>query len=190
MSSKFPPVHVVLTGVRGTGQGGVAEHLSRLTGMPVADASSFHPATTRRKIATGQNLCTADHTGQLHRMRDWIADRAVSGASTIVACPSLSRASRDILREAEDVVALTGQVDTRLVFIELATPAGDRATGTHEPLGPDEYGTTVDASGHPEDVADHVLDAVARMRTGRLIPAATPSMADRLIAQAREAAEQ
>lgn len=186
MSSKFPSFHVVLTGVNGTGQAGVAEHLSQLTGISVADAAAFHPATTRRKIASGRSLCTADITGQLHRMRDWIADRAVSGSSTILTCPPLSRADRDVLREAEDVAALTGQDASRLMFIGLTTPD---ATGT-DPLAPDEFGTTVDASGHPEDVADRVLDAIARMRSDQQIAVGSPSMADRLMAQAREVAEQ
>ncbi len=183
MSTKTPPVHVVLTGVCGTGQTGVAEHLSRRTGMPVADADSFHPATTRRKIATGQALCAADLTGQLHRMRDWIADRAVSGTSTLIACPPLSRASRDLLREAEDVVALTGQVGIRLVFIELTVPGSadradraDRAEGADsagiEPLEADEHGTTVDASGEPGDVADLVVGAIARLRHAHPVPPA------------------
>ncbi|AGP29744.1 carbohydrate kinase [Corynebacterium terpenotabidum] len=186
MSSKFPAVHMVLTGACGSGQAAVAEHLSRLTGMAVADADTFHPATARRKIATGQNLCSADLTGQLHRMRDWIADRAVSGTSTIVICPPLSRASRDLLREAEGVAALTGQDATRLVFIELVTPG----KAGPAPLEADEYGTSVDASGHPEDVAELVLDTVARMRSVRLVGTGSPSISDRLIAQAREAAEQ
>ena len=190
MSSKFSPVHVVLSGVNGTGRAGIAEHLSQLTGMPVADAAAFHPATSRRKIASGQVLCTADVTGQLHRMRDWIADRAVSGTSTILSCPPLSRADRDVLREAEDVAALTGQDAARVMFIGLATP---EATGT-DPLAlvlaPDEFGTTVDVSGHPEDVADRVLDAVARLRSDQHAAVGSPSMADRLMAQAREASEQ
>ncbi|CAM5313281.1 carbohydrate kinase [Corynebacterium variabile] len=186
MSSKFSPVHVVLSGMNGTGRSGIAEHLSQLTGMPVADAAAFHPATSRRKIASGQVLCTADVTGQLHRMRDWIADRAVSGTSTILTCPPLSRADRDALREAEDVAVLTGQDGSRVMFIGLAAPD---ATST-DPVAPDEFGTTVDASGHPEDVADRVLDAIARMRSDQQIADGSPSMADRLIAQAREAAEQ
>ena len=119
-------------------------------------------------------------------MRDWIADRAVSGTSTILTCPPLSRADRDALREAEDVAALTGQDASRLMFIGLTTPD---ATGA-DPLAMDEFGTTVDASGHPEDVADRVLDAIARMRSDQQIAAGSPSMADRLMAQAREAAEQ
>lgn len=186
MSSKFSPVHVVLSGVNGTGRAGIAEHLSQLTGMPVADAAAFHPATSRRKIASGQVLCTADVASQLHRMRDWIADRAVSGTSTILTCPPLSRTDRDVLREAEDVAALTGQDGSRVMFIGLAAPD---ATGT-DPVAPDEFGTTVDASGHPEDVADQVLDAIARMRADRRATTGAPSMTDRLIAQAREAAEQ
>ena len=209
MSSKFPPVHVVLTGVCGTGKSSVAEQLSRVTGMPVADATDFHPATTRRKLATGQDLCNADITPLLHRLRDWIADRALSGASTIVTCPPLGRERRDVLREAEDLSALSGNDATRLLFIELTTPREvlvdrlahrtdhlvpvsvlDAQLAATEPLADDEFGAVVDATGHPEDVADAVLDTVARVRSGRLVGAGVSGTDDRRDAQARAVAEQ
>lgn len=188
MSSKFPPVHVVLTGVCGTGKSSVAEQLSRTTGMAVANAENFHPATTRRKLATGQDLCSADLTPLLHRLRDWIADRALSGTSAIVTCPPLSRTSRDLLREAEDLSALSGNDATRMLFIELTAPREvlverlahradhivpvsvlDAQLAATEPLEADEFGAVVDATGDPADVAGTVLDTVARVRVNRLV---------------------
>lgn len=209
MSSKFSPVHVVLSGMNGTGRSGIAEHLSQLTGMPVADAAAFHPATSRRKIASGQVLCTADVTGQLHRMRDWIADRALSGTSAIVTCPPLSRENRDLLREAESLSELSGEDATRLLVIELSAPRDvlverlanrpdhivpvsvlDSQLASVEPLDDDEFGAVVDASGHPEDVADTVLDTVARLRTAGAVAVGRASLADRRAEQSRHAVEQ
>lgn len=209
MSSKFPPVHVVLTGVCGTGKTGVAEYLSRVTGMPVVSADDFHPATNRRKLATGQDLCSADFTPVLHRMRDWIADRALSGTSAIVTCPPLSRENRDLLREAESLSELSGEDATRLLVIELSAPRDvlverlanrpdhivpvsvlDSQLASVEPLDDDEFGAVVDASGHPEDVADTVLDTVARLRTAGAVAVGRASLADRRAEQSRHAVEQ
>lgn len=186
MPQKFPSVYVVLTGVCGTGKSSVADRLSRVTGIPVADAADFHPAINRRKIATGQSLCTSDLTGWLNRMRDWLAGRAVSGTSAILTCPPMTRTERDVLREAEDVSALTGEDAASLLVIELTAPRDvlversanrsdhlipvsvlDAQLGRIESLERDEYGAVVDATGEPGDVAERVLATIVRLRSDR-----------------------
>lgn len=189
MLSKYPPLHVVLTGVCGTSTSSIASRLSELTDIPVSDADDFHPATNQRKLATGQELGTADLTPWLHRLRDWIADRAMSGASAILTCPPLTREDRDILREAEDISTFTGHEANQLLIIQLTAPRDilaerllndpdhlvplsvlDTQIDALEPLAEDEFGTIVDASGPPEDVADAVLNAITSLRAEQMSP--------------------
>lgn len=189
MLSKCPPMHVILTGVCGTQQASIADHLSALTGVPVANAEKFHPATNQRKLATGQELCTADLTPWLHRLRDWIADRTLSGTVAILTCPPLTREERDTLREAEEISALTGQDTIPLLIIQLTAPREvlverlrqhsehliplsslDAQLATQEPLDDSEFGAIVDASGQPEDVADQVLAVILSLHNSHTIP--------------------
>lgn len=189
MLSKCLPMHVILTGVCGTQQSSIAGHLSAITGIPVADAENFHPAINQRKLATGQELCTADLTPWLHRLRDWIADRTLSGAVAILACPSLTRAERDTLREAEEFSALTGRDAIPLVIVQLTAPREvlaerllrhsehliplsslDAQLAAQEPLDDDECGVVIDASGEPEDGAEQVLAGILSLHNSHTLP--------------------
>lgn len=66
----------------------------------------------------------------------------------------------------------------------------DSQLASVEPLDDDEFGAVVDASGHPEDVADTVLDTVARLRTAGAVAVGRASLADRRAEQSRHAVEQ
>jgi gluconokinase len=107
-------VIVVLMGVSGAGKTAVGERLAQRLGWPFVDGDDLHPASNIRKMTAGVPLTDDDRFPWLERIRDAIVEHAEAGCSAVVACSALKRKYRQLL--------LTGQADTRLVYLR-GTPA-------------------------------------------------------------------
>ncbi|KKN73628.1 hypothetical protein LCGC14_0398280 [marine sediment metagenome] len=160
---------LVVMGPSGVGKTTTAKLLAARLGWPFAEADQFHSAANIAKMESGQPLNDADRAPWLAAIRDWIADQAGHGVSSVVACSALKRRYRDLLREA----------NTRVRFVSLTADqdlVGDRIgrrTGHYmpksllqsqfdglEPLQSDEDGVTVSVGVPPEAVVSDALEAL------------------------------
>ncbi len=165
-----PRLHLVVTGVSGSGKTTVGRELAERLSCPFADADDFHPPGNVAKMSAGIPLDDEDRRPWIEAIAAWIRDRAAAREAAVVTCSALKHAYRDVLRAASpDVrfVHLTGSPELlaqrlgkrRGHFMPPALLASQLAT--LEPLGPDEPGITVDVTPPPGEIAETVL---ARLR--------------------------
>ena len=157
---------VVLMGASGSGKSTVAAELVRLTGWSFAEGDSFHSAANVAKMRSGVPLTDADRVPWLDTLAGWIGERERAGQPAIVTCSALRRSYRDRLRDGHPSVYF---VDLDVPAAELAARL-DRRVGHYmprslldsqlalfEPLGDDEPGLTLDATGPPGQIAAEIL---------------------------------
>jgi len=94
---------VVVMGVSGCGKSTVAEHLAGRLAGDFLDGDSLHPAANIAKMSCGEPLDDQDRGPWLEAVRDATAERAARHGVNVVACSSLKRRYRDILRGAGEV---------------------------------------------------------------------------------------
>ncbi len=153
-------------GVCGVGKSALASHLSSVLGTEMVEADDFHSSENRAKMAAGIPLTD-------HERKPWLIDVAAAAKqvkvqkdSAIIACSSLKRSYRDILRTELGgctFLHLTGSRD------QIAERLGDRVghfvdetlldsqIAILEPLEADEDGVTVDVTHPIERVAERAL---------------------------------
>lgn len=160
---------LVVMGPSGVGKTTTAKLLARRLGWPFAEADAFHSAVNIAKMKSGQPLNDDDRAPWLAAIRDWIAEQASQGVSSVVTCSALKRRYRDVLREA----------DTRVRFVSLTADQDllgeriGRRTGHYmpksllqsqfddlEPLEADEDGVVVAVDAPPETVVSQALQAL------------------------------
>jgi gluconokinase len=153
---------VVIAGVAGTGKTSVGLLVASELGWPFADGDSFHTSASVAKMRSGTPLTDADRRPWLQAIAAWIGSREQGGGGGVVACSALKRSYRDLLRDGHPAVefafltAAPAVLDRRLRgrprhFMPASLLASQLAD--YEPLGPDEPGGTVDASGPTEQTA-------------------------------------
>lgn len=161
--------HLVVMGVSGTGKSTVGQALADRLGRPFLEGDALHPAENVVKMSAGFPLDDDDRWPWLRAVRDAMSAHAAQGTSSVVACSSLRRVYRDVLREA----------DGRVRFVQLDVPADqlrDRMvhrTGhwmppsllesqlaTLERLDPAEDGVVVPVAGPPASVVEAALTAL------------------------------
>ncbi|MCE7079044.1 gluconokinase [Streptomyces sp. ST2-7A] len=163
---------VVVMGVSGCGKSTIARMLADRLDLPMAEGDSFHSAGNVAKMSAGEPLDDADRMPWLRALRDWIAERAADGESSVMACSALRRSYRDVLREARGcrVRFVHMSVERDLLAERLGTRGGhfmtaallDSQLETLEPPGPDEDAVTVPAGREcPERVMEAALSALA-----------------------------
>jgi gluconokinase len=161
-------------GVSGCGKTTVAERIQALTGFVFAEADEFHSEANVVKMAAGVPLDDADRWPWLRGLATWMAERAASGESTVIACSALKRSYRDVLREGPpsvDFVHLDGPAD--IIRSRLAVRVGhympvsllDSQIATLEHLQDDERGIVLDLAATPDELA---RDAVQRLQLHRI----------------------
>ncbi|MGH3918125.1 MAG: gluconokinase [Pseudonocardiaceae bacterium] len=159
---------LVVLGVSGSGKSTVAALLASRTGCALADGDDFHPASSIARMAAGHPLDDALRAPWLAAIAAWLAERAARDECAVVSCSALTRAYRDVLRDAcPDVRMVHLAASRELVAQRLATRRGhfmppgllDSQYAALEPLGADEPGVTVDLAATPEQIADQVLHA-------------------------------
>jgi gluconokinase len=160
------PDAVVVTGVSGAGKTAIAEGIVAATGWVFAEGDSFHPPANVAKMRSGRGLDDEDRWPWLAALRDWIAEQARAGMSTVVTCSALRRVYRDVLREGNPAVRFCAlQVDGDLLRRRVQSreghfmPASLLASQLDllEPLAADEPGVQVDASGEVAVVVRRAL---------------------------------
>lgn len=147
------PRLLVVMGVSGSGKTAVAVQVAEQLGWQFADADDFHPSVNVDKMAAGEPLTDDDRWPWLYELSGWLSEQSRAGSSAVIACSSLRRAYRDVLRQA----------DGRLFFVHLAGEASvirrrlEQRSGHYmppellqsqfdvlEPLENDESGMTLD----------------------------------------------
>lgn len=166
-------VHIVCMGVAGTGKSTLARRLAReLDGFAFAEGDDFHSAENRARMSRGEPLTDEDRAPWLAAIRDWMAEKAEAGTSTVVACSALKRRYRDVLREGGG----------RVFFVHIAPPdevvrerlmkrAGhfmkvdqlDNQLAALEPLEGDEDGVVVADSHEPDRIITDILPLLTRL---------------------------
>jgi gluconokinase len=144
---------IVVMGVSASGKTTVGRAISRETSWDFVEGDSFLSAAQRKSLRAGRLSDTAYDTW-LHAIGAWIDDYERTGRSAVVACSSLRRQDRDVLREGRPHVRfchVTAGDDV------LHQRAGDRAgpldteLSALHPLDPDEHGVTVSTEGADDD---------------------------------------
>lgn len=147
--------HVVVMGVSGCGKTTVGERLAALLGWPFDEGDRFHPPANVAKMAAHVPLDDADRWPWLETLAARIRDREAAGTASILACSSLKRRYRDLLRSAAPRVRfLHLHGDKAVLAARLAArtdhffPADllDSQFAALEPLAPDEDGVVVDVA--------------------------------------------
>jgi len=167
------PLVVVIAGVAGTGKTSVGLLVASELGWPFADGDSFHTTASVAKMRSGAPLTDADRLPWLQTIAAWIGEREAAGGGGVVACSALKRSYRDLLRDGHPSVefafltASPAVLDQRLRgrqqhFMPAALLASQLAD--LQPLGPDEPGLVVEASGPPEATATTVVRTLAGKR--------------------------
>jgi gluconokinase len=164
---------VVVMGVSGTGKTTVAEHLVKRLGWPFAEGDTFHPEANVAKMRDGIPLDDADRWPWLQSLADWIGQREAAGENAVVTSSALKRSYREVLRTGHPSVWFA-HVDTSpdVLRERLLQRTGhymppsllNSQLATLERLEPDEPGLTITGEGRPDDVAEEVLDVLARER--------------------------
>jgi gluconokinase len=162
---------LVIAGVAGTGKTSVGLLVASELGWPFADGDSFHTSASVAKMRSGTPLTDADRLPWLAAIAAWIGSREDAGGGGVVACSALKRSYRDVLRDGHPAVQFAfltapfAVLDRRLRgrpqhLMPAALLAGQLAD--YEPLGADEPGGTVDASGPTEHTAAAVRATLQR----------------------------
>lgn len=157
---------LIVMGVCGVGKSAVAARLSAALGAKMIEADEFHSAQSREKMALGIPLSDPEREPWLLAVAEAARRDLDAGDSAIIACSSLKRRYRDLLRKQLGpclFVHLTGtrdQVANRLTgrkghFVGEALL--DSQLATLEPLMADEAGFCVDISGSIAEVVEAIL---------------------------------
>ena len=142
-------------GVSGCGKTSVGERLAAELGWPFDEGDRYHPAPNVAKMSAHIPLQDADRWPWLEALARLIAGHERTGESSVLACSSLKRAYRDLLRTgAPRVRFLHLHGDKAVLAARLAGRKGhffpadllDSQYATLEPLQPDEDGVVVDVA--------------------------------------------
>lgn len=167
MRSRAP--QVVVMGVAGAGKSTVARLLAERLGVESADADDFHSPANVAKMAAGEPLDEDDRAPWLRAVSTWLHEQSLTGHSAVIACSSLRRAHRDVLRDAAgDVWFLHLHGAPELLSRRLRLRSGHfmppELLGSQlaalEPLGRDEDGMSVDVSAEPAVLAERAARAL------------------------------
>lgn len=98
-------MRLILMGVSGSGKTTLGQDLAQRTGWPFLDGDDFHTPQARAKMAAGLGLSDAERQPWLRRLRAELLARP----QMILACSSLRRSYRDVLRV----------LNTRFIFLDV-----------------------------------------------------------------------
>lgn len=166
---RVDPMFVIVMGVSGSGKTSIAQRLSAATGWPYVEGDDFHPAANIAKMRVGIPLTDADRWPWLDAVGAWISAHEVRGDSAVITCSALKRSYRDHLRAGRSGVRLLLlTVPVEELRRRVANRPGhfmpasllDSQLATLEPLGSDEDGVVIDASGDPDEVLAAALAAL------------------------------
>jgi carbohydrate kinase (thermoresistant glucokinase family) len=167
-------------GVSGSGKSTVGERLAAASGRVFIDGDDLHPLANKEKMAAGTPLTDDDRWPWLRR----IGERLAVGDGVIVACSSLKRSYRDLLREyAPEAYFALLNGSRELLEARLAgrhheympSTLLDSQLATLEPLGADERGGVFDVAQPVDGIVAGIRAALA---AGRPVDLAAPAPGD------------
>jgi gluconokinase len=175
--TEAPVVSVVVMGVTGSGKTTVATELARRLGWEFTEGDDHHPAANVEKMRAGTPLDDDDRRPWLLELAGWIGEHEAAGRSCVLTCSALRRAYRDLLRDGHPSVYFAHVSGSQELITErVAARQGHYMPpslvpsqyATLEPLGEDEPGRLVPATGSPGQVVDALLADLAADRGIRL----------------------
>lgn len=170
METSTSAPRVVVMGVSGSGKSTIGWMLARLLDVPFVDADALHPRSNVAKMASGVPLTDDDRWPWLRLVG---AELVGSPAGAVVACSSLRRSYRDVLRETAPGTVFVHLDGTReelaarmAVRLDHFMPVSllDTQLATLQPLAQEEPGVTLDLAGTPDRTA---ADAAAWLHGAR-----------------------
>jgi len=164
--------HVVVMGVSGCGKSTVGMELAKKLGWPFEEGDRYHLPSSVEKMAAHIPLDDADRWPWLEKLAALIRAHEAEGRSSIIACSSLKRSYRDLLRTGAPHVrflhlhgareVLQARLDARKGhFFPPDLLASQFAT--LEPLAPDEDGVVIDVA---LPVEEQVAQALTKLGLG------------------------
>jgi gluconokinase len=168
-----PVVSVVVMGVTGSGKTTVATEVARRLGWEFTEGDDHHPPANVEKMRAGTPLDDDDRRPWLRELAAWIGAHEAEGRSCVLTCSALKRRYRDLLRDGHPSVWFAHVSGPQELITERVTARQGHYMppslvpsqfATLEPLGDDEPGRLVPASGSPEQVVDELLADLQRDR--------------------------
>jgi len=118
--------HLVVMGVAGCGKSSLGRHLAERLGCEMLEGDDYHPTANQEKMRSGIPLEDADREPWLRALGEQLGRRP---SRVVLACSSLKRKYRDLLRAADPAL--------RFVYIEIdIETAAQRVGGRSEHLFP------------------------------------------------------
>ncbi|MCU1480683.1 MAG: gluconate kinase [Subtercola sp.] len=158
---------VIVAGVTGAGKSTIGTAIAVKLGVPFVDADSLHSPANIAKMAAGHPLTDADREPWLERIGAELHGHDDSGV--VIACSSLKRQYRDLIRSAAPstfFVVLTGSRE--LIASRLAARTGhfmppallDSQLAAFEPLTADERGVDLSIDTDINSIVDAGVSAI------------------------------
>ena len=88
----------VVMGVSGCGKTRIGATFAKEMGIPFIEGDNYHPPENVRKMSSGIPLTDEDRAGWLKTLAAMIRDARDAGTGLVLACSSLKRSYRDVLR--------------------------------------------------------------------------------------------
>lgn len=162
-------VQVVVMGVSGAGKTTIGTRLAHRLGVGFLEGDSLHPAKNIAKMQSGRPLTDLEREPWLIA----IGHRLAAEPSLVVACSSLKRSYRDLIRRsAPSAVFIHLDGPKSVIESRMADRKGhfmpaellESQLDTLEPLMADEVGFTVEAIRSPDEVVTEVFRRLAGLR--------------------------
>ncbi len=158
-------------GVSGTGKTSVGERIAAELGAPFIEGDQHHPQTNIDKMAAGIPLTDEDRMPWLRTLAGLLAEHARDDEPAVLACSSLRRSYRDVLRAAvPDGRVFFLHLDASFDVLERRMARRRRhfmpvsllrsQLDALEPLGADELGAVVDVAAPLTAVAERSVAAI------------------------------
>jgi carbohydrate kinase (thermoresistant glucokinase family) len=161
----------VIMGVCGCGKSEVGRRLAAALDVRFLEGDAFHPPENVAKMAAGIPLTDDDRAGWLDTLRDQIAAAQAHGEGLVLACSSLKRRYRDLLRSADPALRFAHLTGARELIAERMQARTDHYMPLSlldsqlrdlEPLAEDEAGVLLDIADSPDTLIQQILHPQGR----------------------------
>ena len=97
MANAHTGLYVVM-GVSGSGKSVIGKPFAKALGLEFVEGDDYHPPENVQRMSSGIPLTDEDRAGWLQALAERIRGAKDAGKGLVVACSSLKRAYRDVLR--------------------------------------------------------------------------------------------
>jgi len=157
-------------GVQGCGKSTAGQAVAARLGLPFLDGDDLHSVSNKQKMASGHPLTDADREPWLRAIGRELASGLQQGSATVVACSSLKRKYRDLIRSYAPETRFIHLDGSRELIAERLTQRDheympptllNSQFETLEPLREDEAGIRLDISLSLDEIAAAAAEAFA-----------------------------